>query len=347
MRKNSLGKIIYQKILLSFAILMLSGCISSVSAYEKVIFPTEQKIPNTDIKVETTTTPTVLSATATPTIEPSVVQELAQENPVSQPAATQKVDVLTEKFPSPTASLTPIPVIEEFIPDMWKNWPVMPVVSDKMRRLYQQGLAKGNNPNAFSVLGDCQSQPKVFMGVFESQPELVSSLPENLQETVEQFSGSFNRYSPTVKDGTTEGALLWAQWNDNKEKYCKANETPIDCELRVHQPSIVFIHVGTHWEARNKLYLTRLVDKIIQHKAVPVLVFKADNRELDERVNTAYAEIAAERGLPAWNFWATVQHLPDGGMKPTSEMYLSDEAMIIHRDGALQALDTIWRAVRP
>jgi hypothetical protein len=345
MRKQSLSKLLFQKVVLLIAVYLLSGCISSASAYDRLVLPTEG-----EPLIEAGETETMVAAQTHPTAEPIVelpiVEEIPQASTIIPPAATVKADVLSEKFPSPTPSLTPIPVIVEFIPELWKNWPVNPVVSDKMRVVYQQGLAKGNNPAAFSVLGDCQSQPKVFMGIYDKDADVVSRLPEELQDTVANFAGSFDRYSPTVKDGTTEGALLWPAWNDNKEKSCKNNETPLDCELRVHQPSIVFIHVGTHWEARNRLYLTRIIDKILEHKAVPVLVLKADNRELDERVNNNYAQLAAERGLPVWNFWATVQHLPDGGMKPTSEMYLTDEAMLIHRLSALEALNAVWAAVR-
>ena len=184
------------------------------------------------------------------------------------------------------------------------------------------------------------------MGVFDENPAAAADLPVPWQETVAYFQGSFSRYSPTVKDGTTEGALLWGQWNDNKEKKCQPGESPIDCELRVHRPVIVFVHVGTHWEARNRRYLEIILNKILDHGAVPVLVTKADNRELDERVNQNYAALAAEYGVPLWNFWLSVQNLPNHGLEPDSDMYLSQAGLEVHRMGALQVLDAVWRAVR-
>lgn len=226
----------------------------------------------------------------------------------------------------------------------WQQWPVLPgPVSDELREIYRQGLVRGNDPHAFSILGDCQSLPEVFMGIYDTNPAYARGLPPNLQETVRQFEGSFNRYSPTVKDGTTEGALLWGQWNDNEEGKCTPGEPPIDCELRVHRPAIVFIHVGTHWEARNEHYLSLVIEKILESKAVPVLVTKADNRELDGRVNHNLAVLAVEYDLPLWNFWASVQHLPENGMEPGSIKYLSQAGLEIHRRGALEALDAVWR----
>lgn len=268
----------------------------------------------------------------------------SQDTPTAYPDEPE--NTRTED-PTPLPSPTPLPDVANILPpEQWKEWPVMPVVSAEMRAVYQRGLKQGNNPRAFSVLGDCQSQPEVFMGVFDSDPEVIAALPESLRETVNHFAGSFDRYSPTVKDGTTEGALLWAEWNDNKEKKCTHGETPLDCELRVHRPSIVFIHIGTHWEARNYRYLKEIIERVLDHGAVPVMVTKADNRELDERVNQNIAILAAEYNLPMWNFWASVQHLPDNGMKRNSDMYLSDAGMEIHRAGALDALDAVWRAVR-
>jgi len=231
-------------------------------------------------------------------------------------------------------------------PEEWKLWPELPRVSPELKAVYRRGLEQGNNPHAFSIMGDCQSQPDVFLGILDRDPVFVQALPPALQATVSNFAGSFDRYSPTVKDGTTEGALLWIQWNDNKEKKCKYGETPLDCELRTHQPSIVFIHVGTHWEARNRHYLEIILKKLLDRGAVPILATKGDNREKDERVNKNLASLAAEYNLPLWNFWATVQHLPDNGLKPGSDMYLSNEAMVIHRISALKVLDVIWRSLQ-
>jgi hypothetical protein len=319
----------------------LSGCMSSASAQKATPSAPADLVPQSG-----NTLPAATRATPATEIPPGDEKDNLSTATAAASLPTKQAQAPVEQSSTRTPTVPAEAAAKELDPELWKNWPVMPVVSDEMRVLYQQGLAKGNDPLAFSVLGDCQSQPDLFMGVFESDPAIASQIPEPLLETITNFTGSFDRYSPTVKDGTTEGALLWVDWNDNKEKKCKYGETPLDCELRVHKPSIVFVHVGTHWERRSQMYFNRIIDKIIEHKAVPILVTKADNRELDDRINKNYAEMAAERGLPLWNFWATVQHLPDGGMKPTSEMYLTDEALIIHREGAIRALDTVWRAVR-
>lgn len=292
-------------------------------------------------------TPTGPDATRFVPSTPTRPAARPQATQTAFPASATPVRDTPESLPTPqAASPTPSHEASALDPLLWKQWPVVPTVSDELREVYQQGLAMGNNPHSFSVLGDCQSLPEVFMGILDENPVLVATLPEPWQETVAQFQGSFNRYSPAVKDGTTEGALLWGQWNDNKEKKCQPGESPLDCELRVHRPSIVFVHVGTHWEARNRHYLEIILNRILDHGAVPVLVTKADNRELDERVNQNYAALAAEYGVPLWNFWLSVQDLPDHGMEPNSDKYLNPVGLEVHRMGALQVLDAVWRAVR-
>jgi len=50
--------------------------------------------------------------------------------------------------------------------------------------------------------------------------------------------------------------------------------------------------------------------------------------------------------VPLWNFWQTVQDLPNGGLKQETDvkdLYLTDEGLAIHRYTALQALDAVWR----
>lgn len=256
-------------------------------------------------------------------------------------SATPTSAAAVEESATPDATESQLPY-----EDRWKAWPVLPEgVSEELKRIYKIGIENGNDPHAFSILGDCQSLPEAFLAPYDADAQLVAVLPANLQETVRNFAGSFARYSPTVKDGTTSGALLWEQWNDNEEGYCEANETPLDCELRVHKPSIVLVHIGTHWETRNTQYLTRIIETILAHGAVPVLATKADNRELDERVNRDIATLAEEYGLPVWNFWATVHHLPYDGLYPNSTWELSEEAQVIHRESALEALDQVWRAL--
>ncbi len=237
---------------------------------------------------------------------------------------------------------------QTLLSDEWKDLPVLPEPAESIREIYQLGITLGNDPNAFSIFGDCQSRPADFFGVFETDPLLMESLPDELRETVEHFNGSFNRESPTSQDGTTPGALLWDQWHRGQFG-CTFAETPVDCELRNHRPSFVIIQIGTHFESRNTEYLRKIIAQLIDNGVIPILATKADNRELDDRVNRDMALLADEFNLPLWNFWASLSDLPDRGlyvMKGREEqgaVYLNEEAQAIHRMTGLEALDIVWR----
>ncbi|HQV93433.1 MAG TPA: SGNH/GDSL hydrolase family protein [Anaerolineales bacterium] len=229
--------------------------------------------------------------------------------------------------------------------------PVIPTNIDlSLQKVYERGLKLGNDPRAFSLFGDCQARPEEFLGVFETDESLFASLPPDLQKTVDNFRGSFNRESPAAQDGTTPGALLWIQWHQGKYD-CTFAETPVECELRIHRPSFVIIQIGTHFESRNTEYLRKIIEQLMDAGVIPILATKADNREKDERVNEDMALLASEYDLPLWNFWAAVERLPNRGLytrddRPLQgDIYLTDEAKEIHRMTALEVLNVVWRSV--
>jgi hypothetical protein len=244
--------------------------------------------------------------------------------------------------------LTPLPNTTPFDVDAWKEQPVLPNVDPTIRAIYEYGQKLGNDPHAFSIFGDCQSRPEEFFGMFETDPTLVEGLPPELQETVANFQGSFNRESSTAQDGTTPGSLLWTQWHRG-EYGCSFSETPVECELRTHHPSFVIIQVGTHFESRNTEYLRRIILQLMDAGVVPILATKADNREKDERINRDMWMLASEYDLPLWNFWAAVSDLPNRGLytrddRPLQgDIYLTDEALLRHRLTGLEALNAVWR----
>ena len=266
------------------------------------------------------------------------------------PAATLEPTAPSLPVANLEPTITSLPAVIPLDPANWKSWPVIPIVPERAREIYLLGQSLGNDPHAFSVFGDCQSEPDVFMGIYETDPAVLAELPQDLQQTVAWFTGSFNRLSPTVRGGTTAGALLWPQWHENKFT-CTIYESPLQCELRIHKPSFVIIHVGTHYENRNEQYMRSILDQLIAAGVVPILATKADDRELDDHVNAEYAQLAVEYKIPFWNFWAAVDGLPNRGLytRPDAiyqgDLYLTDKAAAFHRLVALQALDAVWRAV--
>ena len=258
------------------------------------------------------------------------------------PGATQTKQATS----TPTIESTTLTATSES--NEWMTLPVQPEPGTNLRAIYQKGLALGNNPNAFSIFGDCQAEPQEFLGVYDTDDLIVESLSPELQETVANFAGSFERESPTAQDGTTPGALLWDQWHRG-EYGCQFGETPVDCELRIHRPSFVIIQIGSHFESRNTEYLRRVINQLLEQGVIPILATKADNREKDNRINRDMALLSDEFNLPLWNFWASLSDLPNRGLytrddRPLQgDIYLTDEAKVIHRETGLDALNIVWR----
>ena len=198
------------------------------------------------------------------------------------------------------------------------DMPAVPAeISDPMRAVYERGLELGNDPTRFSVIGDCQNVSSYFLSMFDNPGEF--SLGEeyaHLQPTIDYYRGSFSRTSLAVKGGFNVAAILSPLRADPKS--CNTNESPLDCELRTWKPSIVFVSMETWWsekpEEEYDKYMRRVIERILDTGAVPIIATKADNLEGDHGINATIAQIAYDYDIPLWNFWAAVQPLPNRGL---------------------------------
>lgn len=286
--------------------------------------------------------------TPLPTDTPARTVPTPRYDVPTQEQVTVTAEATQTRPPTSTPRVEATTVTAASEDNAWMQLPVKPEPGTNLRAIYERGQALGNNPNAFSLFGDCQARPEEFFGLYETDADLVASLSPELQETVANFNGSFNRESPTAQDGTTPGSLLWSQWHRGQFG-CTFAETPVDCELRIHRPSFVIIQIGSHFESRNTEYLRRVINQLLEQGVVPILATKADNREKDHRINRDMALLSAEFDLPLWNFWAAVSDLPNRGLftrkdRPLQgDIYLTDEAKVIHRETGLDALNIVWR----
>jgi len=249
-------------------------------------------------------------------------------------------------------------------PDFWMDLPIVPTsISQKALDIYNLGLTMGNDPRAFSKVGDCNSVNPYFLADFDLGAYNLGDY-SNLQATIDYFNGSFGRTSLAAKKGlSTAGVLasLWADW-----KQCGGNETPLDCEYRNHRPSFAIISLGTNeaydvkqdktpFEER----LRRIIEHTIDQGIVPILSTKADNDEGDDYINSTTAHLAVEYQLPLWNFWRAMQPLPEHGMRSSDHLTFAstssftdfskpeylDYGMQIRNLTALEVLDVVRRVV--
>ncbi|MBI5928640.1 MAG: hypothetical protein HY862_04985, partial [Chloroflexi bacterium] len=250
-------------------------------------------------------------------------------------------------------------LVETYTPEEWQTYPVLPVVSDRAREIYQQGLAMGNDPTHLSVVGDCQTVAWFFLGVYDKPDEYTLGQFDYLQPTIDQFAGSWSRNAATVDNGYNVASVLSALWADPEK--CEAGETPLECEYRLNHPSLVLISMETWWNdapaEEYEGYLRQIVDFWIEHGALPILATKADNLEGDNGINAVIVKVAKEYELPVWNFWLAVQPLPTHGLSidnfhlTFARNFFDDpdrlkNAWPVRNLTALQAIDVVWKAVQ-
>ena len=198
------------------------------------------------------------------------------------------------------------------------NLPVIPEqVSQTVLDIYARGLELGNNPRAFSKIGDCEAVASWFLKDFDLG-ERYYKLGEyaDLQAVIDYYKGSYERESLAAKAGFTAASALSPLWADPYK--CEKNETPLDCEYRVNRPILAFIIMGTNDHNHRATFepnLRKVVERSIELGVIPVLVTKADNLEGDNSLNASIAAIANEYDVPLWNYWAAVQGLPNAGLQ--------------------------------
>jgi hypothetical protein len=313
------------KVIILFAALAitLSACIPTVTSQTKTSDP---------LSVETLQT-TDLPATET------------EETPAPTDSPTQ----------TPTATATPDLRLD---PEDWREWPVVPTVSAKAKTIYEQGLEMGTDPDSFSKVGDCQNITTYFLSIFDDPGRY--SLGNDygyLQDTVDHFSGSWSRESVATAGGMNVASVLSHYWAD--EERCETTESPLVCELRLNDPSIVLISMEESWGSNNKVenyekYMRRIIETVIDSGAVPILATKADNVEGEHQINRAIARLAYEYDIPLWNFWRATQPLPQHGLLDDG-FHLTHgfndfsidrnlkQAWPVRNLTALQVIDAVWR----
>jgi hypothetical protein len=238
----------------------------------------------------------------------------APTRPAADPVEAASPLPATERT-QPAATSTSRPPLEE---GAWMQMPAVPTgISDSLQAVYERGRALGNDPNRFSVIGDCQNVSSYFLSAFDKPGEY--SLGEEyayLQPTIEYYEGSFSRTSLAVKGGFNVAAILSPLRADPKS--CNTNESPLDCELRAWKPSVVFVSMETWWsekpEEEYDKYMRRVIERLLEKGVVPIIATKADNLEGDHGINATIAQIAYDYEIPLWNFWAAVQPLPNHGL---------------------------------
>jgi hypothetical protein len=302
-------RLIFNRMLFSITILLaLAGCTANQPGGQET--PKTPALETRQVVSGAQQLPVKASAIPTDTVlapKPAITQTESGSGPItSTPApSSTPVESKTEQ-PRPTLA-----------PGEWKQLPVIPEISDTALQIYQHGLELGNNPGAFSKIGDCGSTPAWFLGDFDRGPEFYRlGSYQDLEPVIQEFQGSYGRTSLAARSGFNASSVFAPLWSDRK--FCDSNEAPLACEYRNQRPSIAFIMLGTNdvWHPDEfEPQMRKIIEFSIANGVIPVLSTKADNSEGDDSINATIARLAVEYDIPLWNYWAVAQDLPDQGLQ--------------------------------
>jgi lysophospholipase L1-like esterase len=246
-------------------------------------------------------------------------------------------------------------------------------MGENARNIFLRGQQLGNRANVFSKVGDSITASRHFLfpigwGTYNLRGY------SDLQAVVNYFSSasardgnnSFANPSLAAYDGLTTAGVLSPDvaWKE----VCLENETPLECEYRVVQPSVALIMLGTNDVVlltgdAYRANLERIVQISMDRGVVPVLSLipmRIGYEGSAAAFNQIISDVANAYAVPLWRF--SLQGLENNGLADgvhpswpsTADDYaasadLSTENLRfgypVRNLSALQALDAVWRGV--
>lgn len=232
-----------------------------------------------------------------------------------------------------------------------------PGTRENVRKVFEKGQKLGRNAHAFSIVGDSTTEIPFFLARFDSGPYELGEYAY-LQSVIDYFSGSFARDSVSVRVGLHSYTLFDPLWAD--KSLCQANEPSLPCEVRLHNPSIIFIRLGSNDSGVPELFdksIREAVQYALDEGIIPVIGTKADRHEGSNQNNEILRQIAADFDIPLWEYDLVAGTMNGRGLDLDNvhmttfyshdytlpEAYSSGHAM--HNLTALMVLDTLWKEV--
>lgn len=231
-------------------------------------------------------------------------------------------------------------------------------VTQHMREVYLRGQQAGNNPRAFSRLGDCNSEIPYFLGRFEDPGAYNLGEYGYLQGVIGHFTGSYTRQGAAVWTGNHSWAVVDPMFAGAG---CLPNESPMACEYRQHRPSVFLIRLGTNDAGVPQNFedsIREIIAFALDNGVIPVVGTKADRMEGQNGINNdILRRLAGEYRVPLWDFDQIAGTLPGRGLDNdgyhlngyATTDYSTARAFTlghpIQNLSALIMLDLLWREI--
>ena len=307
-----------------------------------------------------TTDATIGESTPTAEIIASPATSIEEVTPQEQPVeAVSTAELTPEVLPTAIVISAPYPIPPTQINDISIESLVAIPDANTIRAIFAAGQELGRDARAFSKLGDSTIENPHFLTRFDQPGTYNLGEWAYLQPMIDFFQGSFGRQGMAVHRGLHSWSVLDPMWADPLN--CQPREDMLACEIRLHNPSVIFIRLGSNDvgipdEVDHDM--RAIVDFCIESGVIPLLGTKADRHEGADNINnTIIRQIAADYALPLWDFDAIADTLPARGMANDgvhlttffASDYSQPEAFTrgypVHNLLALIMLDRIWRTV--
>lgn len=284
----------------------------------------------------------------------------------SSPSISSSQTPTAETTPSPDLGVLPTPTMP--YPATLNGVPIEQIIvidedaKTTIRATYAIGQELGRDPFAFSKLGDSTIENPHFLARFDDAQtgDVTYNLGEYayLEAVIKNYAGSFNRQGEAVIRGLHAWSVFDPLWGSAN---CDGGEGVLACEIRIHNPSIIFIRLGTNDIGVPEGFerdIRQIVEYCLAQGVIPILGTKADVRDGNPSPNNeAIRRIADDYNIPLWDFEQLAKTLPNRGLDVDNHhlttFYVHDWTSPIawqrghaaHNLSALMMLDAVWRVL--
>lgn len=247
----------------------------------------------------------------------TAVSAIPAENEASEPSANTPQPVATD---TPTVTPTPEPSPTPLGPQEINGIPLITLLpmptetAANIAAIYARGQELGRNPNTFSKLGDSTILNPHFMGPFDEGTYDLGEFAY-LQPTIERWRGSFERHGVGAHFGLHSWTVFDPMWAD--EKWCDPGEHLLACELRLQNPSILFVRLGSNDAGSPsgfRFNVKEVIEYAMENGVIPIIGTKADRFEGSNENNEILRALAIEYNVPLWDFDLLADTLPGRGL---------------------------------
>lgn len=298
-------------------------------------------------------TPLPITLTLTP--NPSIETNSETATPTVTLSLTPSIDDF--------GIITPTPFPTQPIPQSINNIALgsfiilPPATVANVHDIFAVGQSMGRNPRAFSKLGDSTIENPHFLARYDGREYNLGEWGY-LQTVIDAYQGSYSRQGVAVQRGLHTWSVLdplWAPYGT-----CFPNETMVACEIRLHNPSLMIVRLGSNDRGvpeATERNLRAIVESIIAEGVIPVLGTKPDRQEGSNINNDIIRRVAHDYNIPLFDFDIVAETLPAHGLTSDGvhmSFYFAHDYSVplafqrghaVHNLVTLIMLDRLWQIV--